>query len=184
LAQQGHAHEEATGKKKSVQKTPLPARKPGMWEVTVRSDDLMLRRKGQASARSQTVQMCTSAQAEPVMLFAIVPGQQNCREVSVRPRSVSDGGGWDIHTACLMHDNPTEADMLLTGDLAREYRGAYSVRYAQTPINNTGRVVFEGRWLGTCKPGQRPGDMVLPNGVTVNVVDDKRRAEGEAGHRH
>lgn len=182
LAQPGHAHEEAAGKKKSVQKTPLPARKPGLWEVTVRSDELTLRRQGQAQSRPQTVQMCTSAEAEAVMLFAIVPGQKNCSELSVHRHSAKDGRGWDIRTACLVHDNPTAADMQLTGDLTREYRGAYSVTYARTPIHNTGRMVFEGRWLGACKPGQRPGDMVLPNGVTVNVVDDVKRTE--AGHAH
>lgn len=182
LVHQGHAHEAAEGGKKGAQKMPLPARKPGLWEVTVRNDELMLRRQGQAHSRPQTVQMCTSAEAEAVMLFAIVPGQQNCHRLSVRRHNAKEGGGWSVRSECFVHDNPTEADMQLTGDLTREYRGAYTVKYPRTPISNTGRMVFEGRWLGACKLGQRPGDMVLPNGVTVNVVDDMQRAE--AGHAH
>lgn len=182
LALQGNAHEVPVSKK-SQQKAHLPARKSGLWEVTVRSDELRLRRHGQAQNRPQTVQMCISAEAEAVMLFAIVPGQQNCREVTVQPRNTKDGGGWDIHTVCFVHDNRVEADMQLTGDLASEYRGAYNVKYPHTPINDTGRMLFEGRWLGECRTGQRPGDMVLPNGVTVNVVDDQQRAEKDK-HRH
>ena len=181
LALQGAAHEAPITQKKASR--PLPARKHGLWEVTVRSDELMLQRQGQAQSRPQTVQMCTNAEAESVMLFAIVPGQQNCREVSARPRSAKFGGGWDIRTLCFVHDNRVETEMQLTGDLQAEYRGAYSVKYPATLMHNTGRMLFEGRRLGDCSAGQRPGDMVLPNGVTVNVVADRKRAE-EGGHKH
>ena len=177
------AHEAAAGKTTRAKETQLPARKSGLWEVTVRSDELMLRRQGQAQSRPQTVQMCTSVEAESVMLFAIVPGQQNCREVNARPRSAKSGGGWDIRTLCFVHDNRVETEMQLTGDLQAEYRGAYNVKYPATPMHNTGRMLFEGRRLGDCRAGQQPGDMVLPNGVTVNVVADQKRAE-EAGHKH
>ena len=51
-------------------------------------------------------------------------------------------------------------------------------------MNDTGRMLIEGRWLGTCSAGQRAGDMVLPNGITVNVVDDKKRAESTPGYAH
>ena len=29
--------------------------------------------------------------------------------------------------------------------------------------------MIEGRHVGACKPGQRPGDMTLPNGQTMNI---------------
>lgn len=179
---QGPAH--ATPADEEQAAAPWPARQAGLWEVTVRSDDLVLQRQGQARPRPQTVRMCTSAAAEPVMLLAIVPGQENCREAQARRRHAKEGGGWDIHTVCFVHDNRVEAQMQLTGDLQSAYRGAYSVTFRDTPLNNTGRMLFEGRRLGACQPGQRPGDMVLPNGVTVNVVDDRRRAEGNGGHGH
>ena len=164
--------------------SPLPARKPGLWEVTLRSEGLSLKRQGQGAQRPQTVQQCTSTESEPVMLLSIVPGQENCRKISSKRRS--KGGGHDIRTVCYVHDNRVEMQMELTGDLQSAYQGVFSVQYAQAPLNNTGRTAFEGRWLGACKPGQRPGDMVLPNGVTVNVVDDKKRAEGRGheGHSH
>ena len=30
-------------------------------------------------------------------------------------------------------------------------------------------TVIEGRHVGACKPGQQPGDMILPGGQTVNI---------------
>lgn len=167
---------------KDVRKSALPARRSGLWEVTVRSDDLVLRRQGQPQQRPQTVQMCTSAEAEPVMLFAIVPGQSDCHEVEVSRRPKNAGAGYEISTVCYVHDNRVEAHMQLLGDLQSAYNGSYSVKYGLTPLQNTGRMVFEGRWLGACKPSQQPGDMVLPNGVTVNVIDAIKRAEEGHGH--
>ncbi|WP_313314551.1 DUF3617 family protein [Pulveribacter sp.] len=168
---------------------PLPARKSGLWEVTVRPADLMLRRSGQAPRRPQTVQMCTSADAEAVMLLAVVPAQEDCHKTQVTPlRSGKAVAGYDIATVCYVHDNRVEAQVELRGDLQSAYSGAFSVQYSQTPLHNTGRMLFEGRWLGACQPGQRPGDMVLPNGVTVNVVDDRQRAQTHQhesdGHAH
>ncbi|WP_186764563.1 DUF3617 domain-containing protein [Comamonas flocculans] len=163
---------------------PLPARQAGLWEVTLRSDDLQLKRRGQAKAQPQTVRMCTDANAEPVMLFAIVPGQENCREVTTTRRSAEAGGGWDIHSVCFVHDNLVEMRMQLTGDLRTAYQGSFNVTFRDTPMNNTGRMLFEGRKLGACLAQQRAGDMVLPNGITVNVVDDRRRAEAHGEHGH
>lgn len=189
MVAQGHTHESheprSAASVKAVRKSPLPSRKSGLWEVTVRSDDLVLRRQGQAPQRPQTVQMCTNAEVEPVMLFAVVPGQTDCHEIKATRRAKNAGAGYDISTVCYVHDNRVDAHMNLRGDLKTAYDGSYSVKYTRTPLQNTGRMVFEGRWLGACKPDQRPGDMVLPNGVTVNVVDAVKRAEeGHGGHNH
>ena len=29
-------------------------------------------------------------------------------------------------------------------------------------------------WVGPCAAGQRPGDMIMGNGMTVNILDMKR----------
>ena len=174
LALQGHAHEPPKSTRSAAaHKSPLPARKSGLWEVMVRSDT-------PGPRQGQTVLQCTSTEAERVMLMAVVPGQENCREIKVARRA--KGAGYDIHTVCYVHDNRVEARMELTGDLQSAYAGRFSVKYSQAPVRDPGPMAFEGRWLGACRPGQRLGDMVLPNGVTVNVVDDKRRAE--AAHVH
>jgi hypothetical protein len=32
-----------------------------------------------------------------------------------------------------------------------------------------GSAVIQARWVGPCKAGQKPGDMILPNGMKFNV---------------
>lgn len=181
------AHELAV-KDSAAQAASMPVRQSGLWEVTLRSEDLVLRRQGQALARSQTVRMCTSEQVEHIMLFAIVPGQENCRPLQVRRQALASGARHTLQSECYVHENRVDSEMELHGDLQSAFHGTFSVQYEKTPIHNTGRMIFDGRRLGACHPNQRPGDMVLPNGVTVNVVDDKRRVESagsdHAGHHH
>ncbi len=110
------------------------------------------------------------------MLLALLPGQENCTQTRVAKRSGQ--GGYDIATECSTHGQPVRGRMSLWGDLQNIYGGEFSVSFPQTPQSNVGPVTFQGRWLGSCTPGQKPGDMVLPNGITVNPVDDAARHEG------
>jgi len=34
-----------------------------------------------------------------------------------------------------------------------------------------GAAVIQARWVGPCKADQKPGDMILPNGMKINVND-------------
>lgn len=153
----------------------LPLRKAGLWEVTVQSHSPA----GLAGARQppQTVLQCTNNRVESIMLLAILPGQENCQEARVIDRPKGKMKGYGITTVCRVHDQQINAQVTLQGDLSSVYSGTYSIDYPSAPQMNSGVVNFQGRWLGGCKPKQKPGDMVLPNGATVNVVNDIERAE-------
>jgi hypothetical protein len=66
-----------------------------------------------------------------------------------------------------MHSKST---MVLTGDTA--YRTEIDTTY-EPPMMGHARTktVITAKHLGACKPGQRAGDLVLPNGQTMNVHD-------------
>lgn len=153
----------------------LPARKAGLWEVSVR-------RVAEPLASTQKVLQCTDRRAERVMLLAVVPGQEHCHEMKVKKRAQEH----EVHTTCYVHDNRVDASVRLSGDFRTFFRGSFDVRYSKPVRFDPGRTEFEGRWLGACTAGQRVGDMVLPNGATVNVVADRKRAEsqGHVGHNH
>jgi hypothetical protein len=34
--------------------------------------------------------------------------------------------------------------------------------------------MIEAKWLGACKPGQIPGDIVMPGGFKLNVKDAQK----------
>lgn len=161
--------------KPSADRANLPMRKAGLWEVTIQGHAAPGARGVRQSA--QTVLQCTDAKAERVMLLSILPTQENCGAFNV---ASSKKGSYDIAGACKVHDQRVVLNMQLRGDLNAMYGGTYSAEYPGAAMAKVGPVGFQGRWLGACKPGQRPGDMVLPNGAKVNVVDDVERAEGHA----
>lgn len=164
----------ASGKQGAVK---LPLRKAGLWEVIIQAhtpDGL-----GSARQPAVTVRQCTRADVDAVVLLSILPGQENCAHPKIA-RIGDKGSGRVVTTACRVHDNQVRGRMELRGDLQSVYAGRYSVEFAQTPQQNVGPVGFQGRWLGSCAAGQKPGDMVLPNGITVNVVDAAARPSGHA----
>jgi hypothetical protein len=32
-------------------------------------------------------------------------------------------------------------------------------------------MTIEAKWLGACKPGQKPGDIMMPGGMKMNIKD-------------
>jgi hypothetical protein len=37
-------------------------------------------------------------------------------------------------------------------------------------------MTMEGKWLGACAADQRPGDIMMGNGVKINIPDMQKRA--------
>lgn len=149
----------------------LPVRKPGLREVAVRAE-------GDSLVRQQKVQQCTDAGTDAVLLMAVVPGQADCHESSIRERE----GRYDVRTVCYVHDNRVEAHVQLSGSFSTAYEGRFDVKYARPVRHNPGPTRFEGRWLGACTAGMRPGDMVLPNGVTLRIAQRRGQREGREGY--
>lgn len=156
----------------------LPARKSGLWEVTVQAH-VPLGAQG-VRQRALTVTQCTSPEAEPVMLLSVLPVHEQCTNVQVLSRIEGGIKRHDIRLSCKVHEQTVVSEMWLRGDLQSVYAGAYRVEGQGSVSGGLQPVNFQGRWIGKCKSGQRPGDLQLPNGATVNVLDDVRRAEGHS----
>lgn len=155
----------------------LPTRKAGLWEVSIRPE-------GGADIAALKVLQCTDRATDALTLMSIAPGQENCRKPRIERLKAK---GYRIRTACYVHEQRVDTVMDLMGDVTSRYKGRLETQYPGMPSQTPPPKVFEGRWLGACRPGMRPGDMLLPNGVTVNVVDDRKRAEtheDHKGHKH
>lgn len=143
----------------------LPWRQAGLWEVTLRDE-------GASVLQAQRVKQCTADEAEPDVLLAVVAGQEHC---SIRSRLGTDGS-LRIESLCKVHGHANQTTMQIHGDRITKYHGAWVTHWKdkfQPPI----RREFTARWLGGCPTGMQVGEMVLPNGVTVDVLRDKRAHE-------
>ena len=78
-----------------------------------------------------------------------------------------------------MHSRST---MVLSGNTG--YRTEIRTTYDPPFMGQTeSTTVLTARHVGACKPGQRPGDMVMPNGQTLNVRDVLGGPKGAAKGR-
>lgn len=135
----------------------FPVRKPGLWEIALGE---------QRSPResSVTVRQCVDKANDAQILLSIVPGQENCGKANIRRQ----GGQYKIANRCMVHGKRVDMSMELAGDLQQRYEGRYLVKYAGKQQDEA--RTFNAHWVGDCGFDVKPGDMILPNGISVNVI--------------
>jgi hypothetical protein len=50
-------------------------------------------------------------------------------------------------------------------------------------MNGTHRTVLVQTWLGSCKPGQRGGDVIMEDGSKMNMMDESGSAPPDGAPR-
>ena len=134
----------------------VPRRKSGLWEI----------RTQMAGMPSQgPMQMCVDQASDNVM-------QERAREKTNCPvMDVSRGTGKvTIHSVCKLDATTATTDAVITGDFDSSYCNDMQIRY-NPPLRGMSemKMTQEARWLGPCKPGQKPGDIMMPGMPPVNA---------------
>ncbi len=136
-----------------------PARKPGLWELTTK-DDL--------GGAPQVAQHCVDAASDQALQqLGKGMAQQMCADV----KASREGDKYIIESTCAMSPkNKMHNRSVLSGNFQSAYREDTETRFdpPMMGIKST-RSRMEARWLGACKPGQKPGDVILDNGMKINL---------------
>ena len=77
---------------------------------------------------------------------------------------VSRGAGKvTIHSLCKLEGTTATTDAVISGDFDSSYRNDMQIRY-NPPQHGMSemKMTQEARWIGPCKPGQKPGDIMMP----------------------
>ena len=107
-----------------------PQRKPGLWESKI-----------QTKGATLISQMCVDAATEGVMRAKTdAYMKQNCSKYEKR----EEAGKWTTDSVC------TFAGTQVTGHTVTTTVG-------DAAVHTVGSTIADSRWLGPCKPGQRPG---------------------------
>lgn len=73
---------------------------------------------------------------------------------------------------CTMGGSTMHSKSTMVVDGKRAYRTEIDTTYDPPFMGHAHmKTVITARHVGACKPGQRPGDVVLPNGQTMNMHD-------------
>jgi hypothetical protein len=145
----------------------LPLRKAGLWEMKVL-------RSG-APAPEMTMQHCTDATTDKQMSTSFSPGKDTCAKQDIQKTAT----GYVSDSVCSVAGMTITSHAEITGD----FNAAYTVK--SSSHSEGGRAgaardtttMIEAKWLGACKADQKPGDIVMPGGMKMNILElDKLKA--------
>src|SRR3984885_15793004 len=139
----------------------LPARKPGQWEVKTSID---------GHGRAVTVQQCIDAATDQMLQSSA--GPFSAPACAGREVNKSDTG-MTIDSRCDFNGKPASAHAVVTGSFDSAYTMTVTAEGSDLPAM---KMTMEGKWLGACAAGQQPGDVIMANGVKVNVPELQKRA--------
>ena len=141
----------------------IPRRKSGLWEITMESSNS---KGGPARTMSQCVDQAKDDIARQI-------GQQMERENKCSRTNVSQSPGkLSFDSSCDFGSMKLSSHSTITGDFNSAYRMEIQSKYSPPMMGmSEGTTIMEAKHMGACKPGQRPGDMTMPGGMTMNVYD-------------
>ena len=139
------------------------ARKPGLWEVKTAIE---------GQGRAVTVQQCIDAATDQMLQSSAGPfSAPLCtgREV------MKSDTGMTIDTRCSFNGKAANAHAVVSGSFDSAYTMTVTAEGGELPPI---KMTMEGKWLGACSAGQQPGDVIMANGVKVNIPELQKRAPG------
>ena len=146
----------------------LPKRKSGLWEIKTTS---LGTGKAAPGAEGASVQLCIDEKTDDaVTQQAIGMAKQNCSKQDIR----RSGNQMVIDSVCKFGETTATTHSVFTGSFDSSYRVETRSTYDPPMMGmKEGNALIEAKWLGACKPDQRPGDMILGNGMKINMNDQK-----------
>jgi len=148
----------------------LPSRKAGLWELKTTFEN--------RNGASPVMQACIDASTDQMMQSSTgLYAQSDCkRDVQKSANgftidSTCTGGGktWTVHSA-------------VTGSFDSAYTMAVTSHGDSLPGGRMNMTVA-AKWLGPCRADQKPGDMIMGNGIKMNILEMQQRGPSQGAPR-
>jgi hypothetical protein len=143
----------------SLSAQDLPKRKPGLWQQSMTTIG--------APVPATSMTMCTDERMDR-MLVQRSEDAERCTKQSVR----RDGNAVLIEAVCTHKGTTVRTKGRFSGDFNSNYSGEMHSTF-DPPMQGMKemRQKIEARWLGPCKPGQKPGDTFVEGMGGMNVQE-------------
>ena len=139
----------------------MPKRKPGLWQVQTTVD-------GRAVGGGGSIKQCIDSATEGALREMGRDHEKDCTTREMK----QEAGKVVLHSVCKVGESTATTDGTFTGDLTADYRGEMYIRYVPPIVGKAeAKMVVEAKWIGPCDKDQKPGDMILSNGMKVNMND-------------
>jgi len=149
----------------------MPARKAGLWEITTSTGNRMSIRQCIDAATDQMMQ--SRAGAGPGTGPGAGPGAGTPPQCSKRDVQKT-GDTVTIDSTCTVAGRTVNTHAVVTGSFGSAYTMTVTSQGDGIPAG-AGTMTMSAKWLGPCAADQRPGDMIMPNGMKINILDLQKR---------
>ena len=139
----------------------MPIRKAGLWEMKVV-------RSGSPTPE-MTMQHCTDESTDKDMSSTFSP---MAKEMCSKQDTQKTATGYPTDSVCSVGGASMTSHSDITGDFNSAYTVKTTTHSDRGPAGlHDATMAIEAKWLGACKPDQKPGDIVMPGGLKMNVKD-------------
>jgi hypothetical protein len=143
----------------------VPARKPGLWQMTMTFEGRNL--------PQQSIKQCIDASTDKLMnSMGGELQKENCSKQDMQ----RVGNTIVADSVCKFGAGTSISHAVMTGD----FNSAYTVKIDSKhegatmpgmPARGDTKMTVEAKWLGPCTADQKPGDMIMGNGMKMNIRD-------------
>lgn len=140
----------------------LPIRRPGLWEIKIKLTG--------GAAPTAMMHHCTDESVDRDMITMFNPlAPHLCTKREIQKRAE----GYTIDTVCRADNKTVTLHSEVTGDPHTSYRVVTEKKIQDEPDSApvVSNVTLEGRHVGACKPGQKPGDVIMAGGMKINIKE-------------
>lgn len=136
----------------AAQALDMPKRKSGLWELKTMTSN---------SPAPRTMQMCVDEQSDDILQnFGAGMGKKMCSKNDMR----KEGNQYIGESVCTFGGSTATTRSVFSGDFTTAYRGESKSTYNPPMMGMADATTqIEAKWTGPCKPGQKPGDIVMPD---------------------
>jgi hypothetical protein len=140
----------------------LPVRKAGLWEMKIL--------RAGSPMPEMSMQHCTDETTDKEMSTAASPmAKEMCSKQDIQKTAT----GYVSDSVC----GPAGVTVTSHAEITGDFNSAYTVKSTSHSDRGPGgapretTTTIEAKWLGPCKADQKPGDIVMPGGVKMNIKD-------------
>ncbi|WP_213773242.1 DUF3617 family protein [Bradyrhizobium sp. dw_78] len=140
----------------------LPLRKAGLWEMKMA--------RANSSSPETTIQQCTDEASDRELFTTFSPMS---KEVCSRKDIQKTATGYVSDSVCGAAGVSITSHAEITGDFSSAYtvKSTSNAQGGPAAMQGDHAMTIEAKWLGACKPDQKPGDIVMPGGLKMNIHD-------------
>jgi hypothetical protein len=139
----------------------LPLRKPGLWEIETTLPS--------SKIPKQVIRQCVDAATDQMMQSrAGVNSQRDCSKRDLQ----KSAGSITIDSTCTTGGKTRTSHVVITGSFDNSYTMTVTSQSEGTPESRT--ITMAAKWVGPCMADQRPGDMIMANGMKINIMDAQK----------